>query len=314
MLLVTGATGFVGSALCAQATAQGRSLRRVVRRAAGERENSSTRVIPNIDESVDWSEALGGVTHIVHLAARVHLLDDHVLDPLIEYRKVNVQGTVNLARQAATARVKRFVFVSSVKVNGESTKSGRAFTADDTPAPEDAYGVSKYEAEQELLRLARDVDMEVVIVRPPLVYGPGVKANFERLMRLVSKGVPLPFGSIANNRRSLVALDNLVDLLIRCVDHPCAAGKIFMASDGEDLSTKALLQRLGNAMRHPVYLIPIPSSMLNLFATLVGKGALASRLLGSLQVDISETRRLLDWSPVIGVDQALQQAVNGRVE
>jgi nucleoside-diphosphate-sugar epimerase len=313
MLLITGATGFVGSALCAQLAAQGRLLRRIVRRASDEYEGHVPHVIPNIDDSVDWSTALAGVTHIVHLAARVHLLDDRALDPLTEYRKVNVQGTVNLARQAAKAGVKRFVFVSSVKVNGESTQLGRPFTADDAPAPEDPYGVSKSEAEKELLRLARDVDMEVVIVRPPLVYGPGVKANFERLMRWVAKGLPLPFGSIANNRRSLVALDNLVDLLIRCVDHPSAAGKIFMASDGEDLSTKELLKRLGGAMRRPVYLVPIPASMLSLFATLIGKQKVASRLLDSLQVDISGTRQLLDWTPVITVDEALRQAVVGRV-
>jgi nucleoside-diphosphate-sugar epimerase len=313
MLLVTGATGFVGSALCALAAAQGRSLRRVVRRASDERENCSTRAIPNIDGSVDWSEALDGVTHIIHLAARVHLLDDQALDPLTEYRRVNVQGTVNLARQAAKAGIKRFVFVSSVKVNGESTKLGRPFTAHDTPAPEDPYGVSKYEAEQELLRLASRVDMEVVIVRPPLVYGPGVKANFERMMHWVSKGLPLPFGAITNNCRSLVALDNLVDLLICCIDHPSAAGRIFMASDGEDLPTKELLQRLGGAMRRPVYLVPIPASMLNWLATLMGKQKVASRLLGSLQVDISETRQLLEWSPVITVDDALRQAVIGRV-
>jgi nucleoside-diphosphate-sugar epimerase len=313
MLLVTGATGFVGSALCAQLEARGRQFRRIVRRFAGEHQGWSTQVIPNIDDSVDWSKALDGVTHIIHLAARVHLLDDQALDPLIEYRKVNVQGTVNLARQAAQAGVKRFVFVSSVKVNGESTKLGCPFTADDTPSPEDPYGVSKYEAEQELLCLARDVDMEVVIVRPPLVYGPGVKANFERMMHWVSKGLPLPFGAITNNRRSLLAVDNLVDLLIRCTDHRNAAGRIFMASDGEDLSTKALLYRLGIAMKRPVYLWPIPSSILNMFATLLGKAKIADRLLGSLQVDIGETRRLLDWSPVIAVDEALKQAVFGRV-
>jgi nucleoside-diphosphate-sugar epimerase len=311
MLLITGATGFVGSALSAHLAAQGRPIRRIVRRALDEHDGHAPHVIPNIDDSVDWSKALAGVTHVIHLAARVHLLDDQALDPLTEYRKVNVQGTLNLAGQAARAGVKRFVFVSSVKVNGESTQLGRPFTADDVPAPEDPYGVSKYEAEQELLCLARDVDMEVVIVRPPLVYGPGVKANFERLTRLVSKGVPLPFGSIASNRRSLLALDNLVDLLIRCIDHPCAAGKIFMASDGEDLSTKELLQRLSGAMGRPVYLVPIPASMLNLFATLIGKQKVASRLLDSLQVDISETRQLLDWTPVITVDEALRQVVVG---
>lgn len=312
MLLITGATGFVGSALCAQLMAQGRQVSRVVRTASHELDGYVTHVIPSIDDTVDWSKALSGVNSIIHLAARVHLLNDQASDPLTEYRKVNVQGTINLARQAAQSGVGRFVFVSSVKVNGESTKLNRPFTADDIPAPEDPYSVSKFEAEQELLHMATKVGMEIVIVRPPLVYGPGVKANFERMIRWVSTGLPLPFGAITQNRRSLVALDNLVDLLIRCVDHPNAAGRIFMVSDGEDLSTQELLFRLGNAMKRRVRLVSIPVCVLDMSAKLIGKHKVAGRLLGSLQVDIGETRRLLDWRPAVGVDEALQRTVTSR--
>jgi nucleoside-diphosphate-sugar epimerase len=312
MLLITGATGFVGSALCAQLVAQGRQVSRVVRRASHPFDGHATHVTPCIDGNVDWSKALSGINSIIHLAARVHLLDDQASDPLTEYRKVNVQGTINLARQAAQSGVGRFVFVSSVKVNGESTRLNRPFTADDIPAPENPYSVSKFEAEQELLHMATEVDMEIVIVRPPLVYGPGVKANFERMIRWVSTGLPLPFGAITQNRRSLVALDNLVDLLIRCVDHPNAGGRIFMVSDGEDLSTKELLFRLGNAMKRQVRLVSIPVCILDMSTKLIGKHKVAERLLGSLQVDIGDTCRLLDWSPAVGVDEALRRAVTGR--
>ena len=313
MLLVTGSSGFVGKALCDELAAQSYPLRRIVRKESDLLANHFSQLVRNLDGVVDWSEALVGVTHIVHLAARVHHLEDTALDPVGEYRRVNVDGTLNLARQAIQAGVKRFVFVSSVKVNGESTKLNCPFTSNDLPAPEDSYGISKYEAEQGLLQLAKQAEMEIVIVRPPLVYGPGVKANFERMMRWVSKGLPLPFGAIVDNRRSFVALDNLVDLLIRCIEHPRAAGQIFMVSDDEDLSTKDLLLRLGRAMERPAYLVPVPLAALQVLAKLVGQTASAGRLFGNLQVDIGTTKRLLDWRPKIGVDEAMRRVVMGRI-
>ena len=232
-------------------------------------------------------------------------------NPLVEFRRVNVDGTLNLGRQAAAAGVRRFVFVSSIKVNGEDTPSGRRFSNGDAPTPQDPYGISKMEAEQGLRQIAADTGMEVVIVRPPLVYGPGVKANFAALMRAVQRGIPLPLTSVTHNRRSFVALDNLVDLLITCIDHPAAANQTFLVSDGEDLSTADLLRRLGSAMEKPARLFPVPPSLLQLGANLLGKGDMAQRLLGNLQVDISHTRQTLGWTPPVSVDEGLRRAVAG---
>jgi UDP-glucose 4-epimerase len=239
-------------------------------------------------------------------------MSDTATDPLEEFRRVNVQGTLNLARQAAAVGVRRFVFVSSIKVNGESTQLGFPFTADDAPAPLDAYGVSKMEAEQGLRELAAQTGMEVVIIRPPLVYGPGVKANFAAMMRWLRRGVPLPLGAI-HNQRSLVALDNLVDLIVTCLTHPAAANQTFLVSDGEDVSTTELLRRMGKAMGHPARLLPVPTGLLKLAATIVGRRDMAQRLCGSLQVDIEKTRRLLDWTPPLSLDQGLRKAAEGYV-
>jgi UDP-glucose 4-epimerase len=228
-------------------------------------------------------------------------------DPLEEFRRVNVQGTLNLARQAAAAGVRRFVFVSSIKVNGEATQLGQPFTADDAPAPLDAYGVSKMEAERGLREIARQTGMEVVIIRPPLVYGPGVKANFAAMMRWLKRGVPLPLGAI-HNQRSLVSLDNLVDLLVTCITHPAAANQTFLVSDGADVSTTELLRRMGQALGRPARLMPVPVSWLKLAAAMVGKQDVAQRLCGSLQVDIEKTRRLLGWTPPLSLDQGLKRA------
>ena len=231
-------------------------------------------------------------------------------DPLTEFRRVNVQGTRHLAQQAAAAGVRRFVFISSIKVNGEATLPGKAFLADDVPAPLDPYGVSKMEAEQGLRDIAAQTGMEVVIVRPPLVYGPGVKANFQAMMRWLTRGVPLPLGAI-DNRRSLVALGNLVDLIVTCIHHPAAANQTFLVSDGEDLSTTQLLRRMGQALGMPARLMPVPTSLLKLGASLVGRPAVAQRLCGSLQVDISKTRQLLGWTPPLSVDEGLKNAAEG---
>jgi len=233
-------------------------------------------------------------------------MNDSAIDPLTEYRNVNYEGTLNLARQAVHVGVKRFIFISSIKVNGEETILGKPFTADDVPNPVDPYGVSKAETEQALLELAASTELEVVIIRPVLVYGPGVKANFRSLIKWVSKGVPLPLGFI-RNKRSLVALDNLVDLTVTCIDHPNAVNQIFLVSDGEDLSTTELLQRVCSALNRPTRLLPVPVWIISFAATLIGKRDVAQRLLGSLQVDISKTQDVLGWSPPVSVDNALQK-------
>lgn len=272
-----------------------------------------TVAVGDIHEATDWSAALNGCSTVVHLAARVHVMNERASDPLREFRRTNVDGTLHLARQAARSGVRRFVFVSSIKVNGEATSAGRPFTSADAPAAEDAYGISKMEAEQGLSTIARDTGMEVVIVRPPLVYGPGVKANFASLMRAVQRGIPLPLGSVSNNRRSLVALDNLVDLLITCIDHPAAASQTFLVSDGEDLSTTALIRRIGQALGKPARLLSVPPALLELGAAVVGKRDMAQRLLGNLQVDINHTRTTLGWTPPITVDEGLRRATASMV-
>jgi UDP-glucose 4-epimerase len=260
--------------------------------------------------TTDWSTALNGVEAVVHCAARVHVMQDDATDPLQVYREVNVNGTLNLARQAAQAGVRRFVFVSSIKVNGESSLPGQPFTADDVPSPLDHYAVSKLEAEQGLRDIETQMGIEVVIVRPPLVYGPGVKANFAAMMRWVSLGIPLPLGAI-HNARSIVALGNLVDLLVTCLQHPAAAGQTFLVSDGEDVSTSELLRRTTHAMGKRAFLLPVPAFVLESGAALLGKRAVAQRLCGSLQVDIDKTRRLLGWTPPLTLNEGLKKAVEG---
>jgi len=304
-LLITGANGFVGRALCTQAVSNF-FIKGVVRSQQSLPSDVKTVLIDTIDGNTDWRDALQGINVIVHLAARVHVMHDHTNDPLQEFRKVNVDGTVNLAKQAALAGVKRFVFISSIKVNGESTPLGQPFQADDLPLPVDAYGLSKYEAENALKQLASETGMEVVIIRPPLVYGVGVKANFYSMMRWLDKGIPLPLGAI-HNQRSLVALDNLVDLIITCIDHPAAANQIFLVSDGEDLSTSELLHHTAIALDKSAKLLPVPVWLLQMAASLLGKRAVAQRLCSSLQLDITKTRQLLNWTPLVSVDDALHK-------
>jgi len=306
-VLVTGASGFVGSALATRLASDGCDLRLALRSPpASLPEGAEAFVHGDLAEAVDWGPALAGVDVVVHCAARVHVMSETVSDPLAEFRRCNVAATLQLARAATEAGVKRLVFVSSVKVNGEATTNGRAFAADDVPAPSDPYGISKLEAERGLFALAGETGIEVVIVRPVLVYGPGVKANFLNMMRWLSKGVPLPLGAI-RNKRSLVALDNVVDLIVTCIDHPAAANQVFLVSDGEDLSTSELLQRMGRALGKPARLIPIPARVLATSARLLGKEALAQRLCGSLQVDIEKTRCLLNWLPPVSVENALSR-------
>lgn len=309
-VLVTGANGFVGRALCAKAVARSFNVRGMTRSPYHLPGGINSYVLGSMDENTDWQASLTGSGVVIHLAARVHVMQDTATDPLVEFRRVNVQGTLNLARQAAAAGVPRFVFISSIKVNGEATKLDQPFTADDESVPLDPYGISKMEAEQGLRKIAAETGLEVVIIRPPLVYGPGVKANFQSMMRWLRRGVPLPLGAI-NNRRSMVALDNLVDLIVTCIDHPAAANQTFLVSDGEDLSTTQLLQRLGRALGKPARLIPVPSMFLKIGAALLGKPAIAQRLCGSLQIDISKTQQLLGWTPPLSVDEGLKKAAEG---
>ena len=243
---------------------------------------------------------------MVHLAARVHVMNHTVASSLAEFRKSNVEATLALATQAAKAGVKRFIFISSIKVNGEHTQPGHPFRADDQPAPQDPYGISKMEAEVGLRAIAQQTGMEVVIIRPPLVYGPGVKANFASMVKWLQRGVPLPLGAI-HNRRSLVALDNLVDLIITCIQHPAAANQTLMVSDGEDVSTTELLQRMAKALGKPARLVPVPQRLLEWGAAFVGKQDMARRLFSSLQVDLEPTRQLLGWKPPVSLEQGLLQ-------
>ena len=306
-VLVTGASGFVGRGLMARLAGSGSGWAPV----AGVRRAAET----FCDE---WAlgplEDFGGesglpdeLDAVVHLAGRAHVLKESEADPLEVFRRVNAEGTLRLARQVAEARVRRFVFVSSVGVNGNVSE--RPFTERDVPAPQEPYAVSKYEAEQGLQALAAETGMDVVIVRPPLVYGPEASGNFERLLGWVKKGVPLPLGAVTRNRRSLVALGNLVDLLVTCLTHPAAANQVFLAGDGEDLSTAELLRRVAVAMGKPPRLLPVSPGLLRAAARAIGRDEMARRLLDSLQVDISHTRKTLGWEPPVSVDEGLRRAV-----
>lgn len=295
-ILVTGASGFVGGALCARLDAEGLVPRRSLRVASTASTQLDVAVTGDLGARQDWAAALDGVSCVVHCAARVHVMQDSEADPLAAFRAANVEGTLNLARQAAAAGVKRFVFVSSIKVNGERTAPGRPFRSDDAPAPLDPYGISKAEAEDGLRRVAEDSGMEWVIVRPPLVYGPGVRANFRQMLSVVRRGIPLPLGSI-DNRRSMVNIDNLVDLLVVCSRHPAAAGHVFLAGDGDDVSTPELLRRVGVAIGRPARLLSVPAAMVQFVGRVTGRQDMVQRLCESLQVDISDARHLLGWTP-----------------
>ncbi|KPF42641.1 hypothetical protein IP87_12475 [beta proteobacterium AAP121] len=308
-ILVTGASGFVGSGfmrLIAQCPEiQGvAAFRRLPRIAPA----GYDMVQLDFDGSAPHAEsALAGIDTIVHLAARVHVMRDTEADPLAAFRRVNTQGTLALAEAALRAGVKRLVYVSSIKVNGEGTAPGRRYLANDAPDPHDPYGQSKAEAEGLLWQVAERSALQVVVVRPPLVYGPGVKANFRSMMGWLHRGIPLPLGAI-DNRRSLVSQDNLCSLLLACAQHPDAPGHTFLASDGEDVSTTELLRRLGLALGRPARLLPVPPGVLRLALGALGKSSIAHRLLGSLQVDSSSARTVLGWQPPLTLDQGLQRA------
>lgn len=307
-MFITGATGFVGQALLREALLRGLHVRAGVRQPTpGVGQQVEFLPVGDIGPDTNWQVALQDMHTVVHTAARVHVMNDKVADPLAEFRRVNVAGTLNLARQAAAAGVKRFVFVSSIKVNGEATMPGRPFRPDDRHIPVDPYGLSKYEAEIGLQAISAETGLEVVTIRPPLVYGPGVKANFAAMVRWLNRGWPLPLGKVEHNCRSLVAMDNLVDLLLVCTTHPAAAQQTFLVSDGEDLSTTGLLRRIAQALGKPARLLPVPVALLNLGASALGKADVAQRLLGSLQVDISKNAQLLGWRPPVSVDEGLKK-------
>ncbi len=302
-VLVTGANGFVGRALCSQLMADGHAVIPAVRRGSGLPDEV---VIGDMSSSTDWCNVLAGCDAVVHLAARAHVMSDTVKSPLALYRATNTEATLNLARQAADAGVKRFVFISTIKVNGEGRDA--AYLETDTPAPADAYAISKWEAEQGLHRIAQETGLEVVILRPPLVYGPGVKANFLRLMRMVGRGWPLPLGAI-RNRRSLLYLGNFVDAIWLCVEHPAAAGQTFLLDDGEAVSTPELIRALARTMGRPVWLLAVPVGVLKLAGALLGKRAAVARLTGSLFVDDSAIRSRLGWTPPYSMEAGLAATV-----
>lgn len=310
-ILITGSSGFVGSYLVDyELKKNGYNIRGVSRKNVSL--NYDSVLIDNIDEQTNWTKALLDIDVVIHCAGRA--MADGSANSLEALREVNTYGTLNLAEQAAAAGVKRFIFISSIKVNGESTELGLPFKPDDKFVPTDPYGQSKYEAELGLRKTAEKTGMEVVIIRPPLVYGPGVKANFAAMMKWVNKGLPLPLGGITENRRSLVSLDNLIDLIITCIDHPNAANQTFLVSDGEDLSTAQLLLNMADALEVANRLLPVPCSWLTCAAKLIAKPAIAQRLCGSLQVDISKTKELLNWQPPYGTAECMKKTASAFLE
>lgn len=309
IVLVTGANGFVGRHLMRRLSAEATYLP-----VAATRNTSTTLadhqsvVVGNIDGNTNWQKTLQKINIVVHTAARVHVMDEQASDPLAEFRRVNVQGTLRLAQQAAQSGVGRFVYLSSIKVLGEVTLAGQPFTEESLTQPADAYGISKLEAEQGLFDLAAQTGMEVVIVRPPLIYGLGVKANFAALMRAVQSGIPLPLGAI-HNARSMVGLDNLVDFIVTCLAHPKAANQAFMVSDGHDLSTTALIRAMALSAGVTARLLPAPVWTLKASARLLGKSDAMQRICANLQVDITKARRLLDWKPSVTVAEGLRLSI-----
>lgn len=300
-ILITGSTGFVGKSLVPALVEAGYDLRCLVSQKQ-EWIHTEQIVIGRIEEQQDWSVILEGVDVVIHLAARVHLMKDTATSPLDEYLKVNCEATKNLAKQAAQHKVKRFIFLSSIKVNGEATQPQKPFTEEQMPQPEDPYGISKWEAEKALMEIAQTTPMEVVVLRPPLIYGPGVKANFLKMIKLVEKGFPMPFGKVSN-RRSFLYIENLVSAIIAVIESPKAANQTFLVSDDEPLSLSALLKGLSVGLEVNVQLIPLPSSLLRLIFIILGRRNLSSRLLDSLEISQQKMKNQLGWKPPIkGMD------------
>jgi len=314
-VLVTGANGFVGHALCVALAASDHFVPVPAARLDGQSVAGIPAVpVGSIDAGTDWSHALAGCEAVVHLAARVHVMLEHHSDPLSAFRDVNTQGTLALAQQAVQAGIKRFIYISTIKVSGEGREAEKPYREDDQPAPSDAYALSKWEAEQGLRRLALGSGMGWIVIRPPLVYGPGVKGNFATLMTWLQRGIPLPLASVSCNRRSMIAVDNLVDLIALCLVHPGAADQLFLAADGDDVSTEVLLRSLAEAMGTRARLFPVPVSWLRYIGRCIGMGPAVDRLCQSLTVDISKACFVLGWRPPLTLRQGLARTVAHPVE
>lgn len=309
MVLLTGANGFIGRHLLEKLNQDSRYATIASTRCVENQLVASVAIaVGDILPDTNWAQILLNIDAVIHLAARVHVMHDVSIDPLSAFRQINTEGTLNLARQAATAGVRRFVFISTIGVNGNLTASD-SFNEKDKPNPFKPYAVSKYEAELGLRKIAAGTSMEVVIIRPPLVYGPNAPGNFGKLINILAHGIPLPLGAI-NNKRSLVALDNLIDLITTCIDHPAAVNQTFLVADGEDLSTTDLLRRLGKALGKPARLLPVHQSILWAVFSALGKRDIARQLIGSLQIDISKTSELLSWKPPVSVNAGLQKVAD----
>jgi nucleoside-diphosphate-sugar epimerase len=304
---MTGANGFIGEHLCRYLGSKGYAVRAALRQYMPDWHLCEQIAVGEIDETTEWAKALDGMDTVVHLAARVHVMQESEANPLEAFRRVNLAGSSTLARQAAKAGVKRMIYLSSVKVNGERTH-GLPFKADDSPRPEDPYAISKWEAEQALQQIAQHTGLELVVLRPVLVYGAGVKGNLKRLMAMVVRGLPLPLGSI-DNRRSLLSIQNLLDFTRCCIDHPNAPGEVFLVADAEDLSTPELIRGLANAMDCPARLFPMPLPLLRLAGRLTGHDSVVARLTEDLQVDLTKNRERLGWEPVVKTERALLEMV-----
>ena len=308
-IALTGSTGFLGKELLIKLGNKDVEIIQIGR-SEDKKNNPDYVYIKDFGSSSQFNLGIHKCDVVIHCAARVHCMNDNPSNPLEKFRDVNTYGTFNLAQQAAHAGAKRFIFISTIKVNGESTDLGLPFKSDDAFVPTDPYALSKYEAEIGLRKIAIETGMEVVIIRPPLVYGPGVKANFASMMKWMNKGVPLPLGGIKENKRSLVSLDNLVDLIITCIDHPNASNQTFLVSDDDDVSTSQLLANMAIALDVPNRLLPVPSAWFTLAAKLIGKSDISQRLCCSLQVDISKTKEMLNWQPPYSVAECMKKTAN----